>query len=263
MIHCFFYQKLNNISVVLVENATEYITVTYGSPPKEYTDLDTQPVSYFVAPNCSDSNFIGLSCNISSQPCDIYKPCQNLGICTNNLTYPLGYTCFCQSGFSGTNCETNIQPCHLDTCLHDGNCTNVNNTHFFCNCTDGRTGINCESLVNYCHNVTCLNKGICQPLLLDYECRCISSIFWGRHCQNVAQSLIVRQFVSKTFGYIAIIAILVVAGFVIIMDILKYGFGIDPVRKERDLLRRRRSRFRQRNRPKQKLKNKLYLRHLS
>ncbi|CAF4295908.1 unnamed protein product, partial [Adineta steineri] len=136
MIHCFFYQKLNNISVVLVENATEYITVTYGSPPKEYTDdygndtanssssseiyesgnsestytysknetssdLDTQPVSYFVAPNCSDSNFIGLSCNISSQPCDIYKPCQNLGICTNNLTYPLGYTCFCQSGFSG------------------------------------------------------------------------------------------------------------------------------------------------------------------
>jgi hypothetical protein len=30
-----------------------------------------------------------------------------------------------------------------------------------------------------------------------------------------------------------------VAGFVIIMDILKYGFGIDPVQKERELIRRK------------------------
>ncbi|CAF4286982.1 unnamed protein product [Adineta steineri] len=91
----------------------------------------------------------------------------------------------------------------------------------------------------------------------------MSDVFWGRHCQNVAQSLVVHQFVSKTFGYIAIIAISVVAGFVVMMDILKYGFGIDPVRKERDFLRRRRSRFRRSNLQKQKLQNKLYLRHLS
>ncbi|CAF1014666.1 unnamed protein product [Adineta steineri] len=254
----------SSVTTTAIDNSPT-ATTTGGSTtttPLKPT-IDEKPASNFVAPNCSDSNFIGLSCNISSQPCDIYKPCQNLGICTNNLTFSLGYTCLCQPDFSGTNCETNIHPCHLDTCLHDGNCTNVNSTHFFCNCTDGRIGIHCESIVNYCHNVTCLNKGICQPLLLGYECRCVSSSFTGDHCQNVAQSLVVRQFVSKTFGYIAIIAISVVVGFVVIMDILKYGFGIDPVCKERDLLRRHTAGLRRSNRPKQKLQNKLYLRHLS
>ncbi len=61
----------------------------------------------------------------------------------------------------------------------------------------------------------------------------------GAHCEYFATGIIIRQYVSKTFGYVAIIALSTVAGFVIIMDILKYGFGIDPVQKERELIRRK------------------------
>lgn len=50
--------------------------------------------------------------------------------------------------------------------------------------------------------------------------------------------MVVRQTVCKSFGYVAILALVIVAMFIVIMDILKYGFGIDPVREERERLRR-------------------------
>jgi hypothetical protein len=94
-------------------------------------------------------------------------------------------------------------------------------------------------------------------LFLDYECECLSGISWGRHCEHVASSIIIRQYVSKAFGYIAIIAISVVAGFVIIMDILKYVFGIDPVQPERELIRRRRAALARKKRKTQKSQHTL------
>ncbi len=113
----------------------------------------------------------------------------------------------------------------------------VNETNFICNCTQGHTGIHCEQIINYCNNVTCLNKGICRPLLLGYKCECLSGSE-GHHCEQVATSIIIRQAVAKSFAYIAIIAMSTVAGFVIVLDILKYVFGIDVTRKERDEIRR-------------------------
>ncbi len=138
----------------------------------------------------------------------------------------------------------------------------MNSTNFYCNCTEDRTGTHCEVLIDYCHNVTCFNKGICRSLLLDYECKCLSGSYWGRHCERVARSIIIRQYVSKAFGYIAIIAILVVAGFVIIMDILKYVFGIDPVQPERELIRRRRAALARKKRETQKSQHTLYVRRM-
>jgi hypothetical protein len=96
--------------------------------------------------------------------------------------------------------------------------------------------------------VTCLNNSPCRSLLLDYKCECLSAEYSGRHCENLPTSILLRQYVSKTFGYVGIIALSVVVSFVVIMDILKYGFGIDPVQEERDLTRRRRALLRQKDR---------------
>lgn len=46
--------------------------------------------------------------------------------------------------------------------------------------------------------------------------------------------------VSKSFAYIGIVAMVSVVIFIVVMDILKYCFGIDPVREERERLRRER-----------------------
>jgi len=127
----------------------------------------------------------------------------------------------------------------------------MNETDFHCNCTRGRTGVHCELLVYYCKNVTCLNKGICRSLLFDYKCECLFGTS-GHHCENVATSLLIRQYVSKGFAYIAILVLIATAGFIIVLDILKYGFGIDPVCEEREQIRRKRALSKQKNHDKSK-----------
>ena len=46
-----------------------------------------------------------------------------------------------------------------------------------------------------------------------------------------------HQAVSRSFAYVAIIALIAVALFIAAMDILKYGFGIDPVPNDRDRMK--------------------------
>jgi hypothetical protein len=65
-------------------------------------------------------------------------------------------------------------------------------------------------------------------------------------------SHVARRYIAKGIGYIAIIALVTLAGFVIIMDILKYVFGIDPVRRERDQIRRGRALLERRNQKQRK-----------
>ena len=74
----------------------------------------------FVPDNCNTPDQIGSFCNVSSTPCDMQKPCQNLGTCINNITIPQGYICACQSGFNGINCQFDIRPCKLTTCWNNG-----------------------------------------------------------------------------------------------------------------------------------------------
>ena len=49
---------------------------------------------------------------LSLRPCPLLQPCQNGGICTDNRT---AYTCECAPGFTGTNCETRIEPLFCDS----------------------------------------------------------------------------------------------------------------------------------------------------
>ena len=87
-------------------------------------------------------------------------------------------------------------------------------------------------MINYCQNITCLNNGICQPLLLNYSCLCLGDSYSGRHCEITSTKTEVYQKISKSFAYIAIIAILCFAMLIVIMDVLKYFFHIEPTYKQ-------------------------------
>jgi hypothetical protein len=60
----------------------------------------------------------------------------------------------------------------------------------------------------------------------------------GRHCEFTATKIVIYKIVSKSFAYVAIIAMIRVVMF-IVMDILKYCFGIDPVHEERQRIRQK------------------------
>ena len=49
--------------------------------------------------------------------------------------------------------------------------------------------------------------------------------------------MFVRQIVSKSVAYIAILAMISTAMFIVIMDIVKYCFGIDLTEEERERMR--------------------------
>lgn len=130
-----------------------------------------------------------------------------------------------------------------------GTCNETSNTTFLCLCDEGWTGTYCETKVNYCDGVKCENNGVCRPLFRNYTCECLGTSYSGRHCEHVATSMVIRQVVSKSCGYIAIIFLVVVVSFFVIMDILKYGFGIDPTKDELAKIRRQKAIKRMKHRP--------------
>jgi hypothetical protein len=57
----------------------------------------------------------------------------------------------------------------------------------------------------------------------------------------VTTTIVIRQYISKSVASIAIIIILITAGYIIILDILTYVFGINLTAKERDSIQRKRA----------------------
>ena len=118
-----------------------------------------------------------------------------------------------------------------------GVCNATWNHTFYCNCSKDWEGEHCERKVDYCQSAVCQNNGVCRPVLGDYQCDCLGDSYSGRNCEIKSQKLVANELASKSLGYIAIIALVIVATFIVTMDMLKYVFGIDPARKERKRLR--------------------------
>ena len=118
--------------------------------------------------------------------------------------------------------------------MTSGVCNETSDSTFVCACPADWQGEHCEIPVNYCVNVTCANNGVCRSLPSDYKCECLGDSNSGRHCEVESSQLKVHQAVSRSFAYVAICALIMVALFIIAMDVLKYAFGIDPVREDRE-----------------------------
>ena len=115
-----------------------------------------------------------------------------------------------------------------------GVCNETSDSTFVCACPADWQGDHCEIPVNYCFDVTCANNGVCRSLSSDYKCECLGGSYSGRHCEVKSSQLKVHQAMSRSFAYVAICALIIVALFIIVMDVLKYAFGIDPVREDRE-----------------------------
>ena len=217
----------------------------------------TTPSLPFLPPPCPISTTIGPNCNTPASKCDILQPCQNSGMCNNTNTTSNGYLCACSAGFDGIHCENDHRPCKTDICRNQGEhlvvsrmspislsmllgtCHETSNTTFSCACPPGWRGDHCETKVDYCGNVTCSNSGVCRSSLLNFTCECSSDSYSGRLCEVKAGKLAVRQAVSRSFAFVAICALVVVAVFIFVLDVLKYGLGIDPAREDRQRSQRR------------------------
>lgn len=81
---------------------------------------DQITATYFVPPTCVNRTPSGILCDKLKSLCKISDPCQNNGICIDNKTIPIGYSCLCPPYFNGSECQNDYQLCKSDTCWNDG-----------------------------------------------------------------------------------------------------------------------------------------------
>ena len=133
-----------------------------------------------------------------------------------------------------------IEDHSIDSSL--GSCNGTSKSDASCSCSPEWQGERCQAKTDYCLNVTCENGGSCRRLVGNYSCECPTEDYFGPRCEDVSARIAIFRVVSKSFGYVGILSILAVAMFVIVMDVLKYCFDIDPARKELELLRKEKNR---------------------
>jgi hypothetical protein len=143
------------------------------------------------------------------------NPCQHNANCASAAGT---YACRCSAGFSGTNCDTTIEPCLSRPCLNGGACSDSAPGSFVCACSAGYTGPTCQivsaspppptlpppgleppkacpagsvyqarqiDMVSTCCPVP---GGTCPPLTCDLECK-DSALAFYRDCNDAISAL--------------------------------------------------------------------------
>ncbi|KAI8512833.1 hypothetical protein Bbelb_094720 [Branchiostoma belcheri] len=106
------------------------------------------------------------------------SPCVH-GTCTdgNNGTY----TCTCENGWEGTNCDRIVDDCASSPCAH-GTCTD-GVASYTCSCENGWTGNNCDQDIDECASNPCWLGGTCLDHVNGYSCVCPKDAT-GKNCET-------------------------------------------------------------------------------
>ncbi|KAM4574865.1 neurocan core protein isoform 2-T2 [Fundulus diaphanus] len=85
--------------------------------------------------------------SVESNPCQT-SPCLHGGSC---LQEGDGYSCYCPQGYSGENCEIDIDDCQSNPCQNGGTCIDEINS-FVCLCLPSYGGATCEKDIEGCEH---------------------------------------------------------------------------------------------------------------
>lgn len=107
------------------------------------------------------------------------SPCV-YGTCTYDTT---GYTCTCTSGYSGVNCDSEINECLSNPCNNGGTCSDQLDG-FTCTCTTSYSGTTCDTFVDACDSSPCLNGATCNSNTDNtFSCSCAAG-YEGTTCDS-------------------------------------------------------------------------------
>jgi hypothetical protein len=95
----------------------------------------------------------------------------HLATCVSDST---SYSCVCADGWTGDNCDEDLDECASFPCLHDGVCTNGAN-QFSCKCQvscgQGGKNFRCLDLASFAHSLVSFPSGRLQRLHLRHKYR--------------------------------------------------------------------------------------------
>lgn len=129
--------------------------------------------------------------------------------------------CRCQAGFTGPNCQVNVDNCASSPCQNAGTCQDGVND-YTCSCTLGYTGKNCSIRSDACGAHPCQNGGTCFTHFTGPVCQCPKG-FMGPSCEFTLQpsfKLALRQTSESSSTTLTISCLLVVLVLVLVAGIL-------------------------------------------
>lgn len=119
-------------------------------------------------------------------PTTPYNPCASNpcvhGVCQSSNTYD--YSCTCEYGYVGRNCENVLKQCELLTpCRNGGTCTNLHGS-YKCDCRLGYNGQNCDKReYTFCNNQIAIG---CICSFRERKCsRCSNKCLPGCFMKNI------------------------------------------------------------------------------
>lgn len=73
------------------------------------------------------------------------------------------------TGFTGQNCQVDIDECAANPCANNGTCTQPVPGGFVCSCVLGYTGLTCEEVVDACDASPCQSFENCVSVNTSYR----------------------------------------------------------------------------------------------
>lgn len=95
------------------------------------------------------------------------QPCLNGAVCEDHFNR---FSCVCEPGWGGGRCETDLDDCASQPCVH-GSCRDFL-AGFQCLCQPGFSGRLCDQDVDDCENHECQHGGTCEDGAAAYTCVC-------------------------------------------------------------------------------------------
>lgn len=129
--------------------------------------------------------------------------------------------CRCQAGFTGANCQVNIDDCASAPCQNAGTCQDGVND-YTCSCTLGYTGKNCSIRSDACGARPCQNGGTCFTHFTGPVCQCPKG-FMGPSCEFTLQPSFkpaLRQTSQPSSATLTVSCILAILALVLVAGVI-------------------------------------------